>query len=310
MNTNVRLWTFFAISSVLVSAGDPSQIRNHHKHGNNMGSQHRSQRHDRSSSSSSHTDLAVIGDPYFAEDAVGVNNVTAQLGLTTYLHCKVNNLNGKTVSWLKRHGDTPHLLTFGLTTYSSDSRFQIFHEPPNDWKLQIQFPQLSDQGIYECMVSSNPPLLRRTRLTVIVPEIEVVDDRDKKTAEKYYKGGSTIELKCIVRQIVGEPPEYILWHHEDRMLNYDTERGGISVKTDLLKDGAISRLFIAFASKRDSGNYTCSMRNAQASVVVHILDGENPAAMQTGTSHRMHSTAPLLWLFLMLTITQYLILNP
>ena len=71
------------------------------------------------------------------------------------------------VSWLKRHGDTPHLLTFGLTTYSSDSRFQIFHEPPNDWKLQIQFPQLSDQGIYECMVSSNPPLLRRTRLTVI-----------------------------------------------------------------------------------------------------------------------------------------------
>ena len=47
-----------------------------------------------------------------------------------------------------------------------------------------------------------------------------------------------------------------------------------SVKTDLLKDGAISRLFIAFASKRDSGNYTCSMRNAQASVVVHILDGK------------------------------------
>ena len=64
-------------------------------------------------------------------------------------------------------------------------------------------------------------------LVFAVPEIEVVDDRDKKTAEKYYKGGSTIELKCIVRQIVGEPPEYILWHHEDRMLNYDTERGGI-----------------------------------------------------------------------------------
>jgi hypothetical protein len=28
-------------------------------------------------------------------------------------------------------------------------------------------------------------------------------------------------------QIVDEPPEYIIWHHEDRMLNYDTERGGI-----------------------------------------------------------------------------------
>jgi hypothetical protein len=45
--------------------------------------------------------------------------------------------------------------------------------------------------------------------------------------EKFYKGGSTIELKCVVRRVVGEAPEYIIWHHEDRMLNYDTQRGGI-----------------------------------------------------------------------------------
>ena len=31
-------------------------------------------------------------------------------------------------------------------------------------------------------------------------------------------------------QIVGEPPEYILRHHEDRMLNYDTERDEVSGK--------------------------------------------------------------------------------
>ena len=47
-----------------------------------------------------------------------------------------------------------------------------------------------------------------------------------------------------------------------------------SVKTDLSTEGAVSRLFIAFASKRDSGNYTCGMRNAQASVIVHILNGK------------------------------------
>lgn len=46
------------------------------------------------------------------------------------------------------------------------------------------------------------------------------------------------------------------------------------MKTNLLKDGAVSRLFIARASKSDSGNYTCGMRNAQASVTVHILNGE------------------------------------
>ena len=81
----------------MVSAGDPQTLTAHRKHhSKELG--HRSGRYDRSS----HSDLTVIGDPYFAEGdsgAVGVNNVTAQLGLTTYLHCKVNNLNGKTVSY-------------------------------------------------------------------------------------------------------------------------------------------------------------------------------------------------------------------
>ena len=60
-----------------------------------------------------------------------------------------------------------------------------------------------------------------------MPEIEIVDERSKSVKEKFYKAGSTIELKCRVRKVVGQEPEYIIWHHEDRMLNYDTERGGI-----------------------------------------------------------------------------------
>ena len=64
-------------------------------------------------------------------------------------------------------------------------------------------------------------------LHFLAPEIHIVDERNKAVLEKFYKGGSTIELKCIVEKIVGQPPEYIIWHHEDRMLNYDTERGGI-----------------------------------------------------------------------------------
>ena len=45
--------------------------------------------------------------------------------------------------------------------------------------------------------------------------------------QKFYDGGSTIKLKCIVENIVGEEPGYIIWKKGDRMLNYDTERGGI-----------------------------------------------------------------------------------
>ena len=45
---------------------------------------------------------------------------------------------------------------------------QVFHEQPNDWKLQIQYPTRDkDEGLYECMVSSNPPILKRTWLSVV-----------------------------------------------------------------------------------------------------------------------------------------------
>ena len=54
-----------------------------------------------------------LGEPFFADAFPGaggkrggaggyesdVINVTAQLGITTYLHCRVNSLGGKTVSW-------------------------------------------------------------------------------------------------------------------------------------------------------------------------------------------------------------------
>ena len=65
----------------------------------------------------------------------------------------------------------PQLITYGLATYSNDQRFQIFHEPPNDWKLQIQFPKLSDEGVYECQVAtSEANIFKRIRLSVVGKE--------------------------------------------------------------------------------------------------------------------------------------------
>ena len=40
---------------------------------------------------------------------------------------------------MRRSGeDNPYLLTYGKLIYSSDVRYQIFHEANHDWKLQIQ----------------------------------------------------------------------------------------------------------------------------------------------------------------------------
>jgi hypothetical protein len=59
-----------------------------------------------------------------------------------------------------------------------------------------------------------------------VPRVEVVDERGVKTSDKFYKSGSTIELKCVISK-VPQPTSYVTWQHGMRMLNYDTSRGGI-----------------------------------------------------------------------------------
>ncbi|XP_021928644.1 peroxidasin-like isoform X3 [Zootermopsis nevadensis] len=219
--------------------------------------------------------------PFF-EDHSNSTNVTTQLGSSVFLHCKVHDLRDRTVSWVRRKDNEFHLLTFGLHTYSSDSRYSLNYLHPNDWRLHIQFANERDEGFYECQVSSHPPLVFYVLLNVVVPKVEIVDERGDAIPDKFYKAGSTIELKCVVSQ-VPQPSSYVTWKHGQRMLNYDTSRGGISVKTDIQPGGAMSRLYIANANKQDSGNYTCSLADvASTTIAVHVLNGENPAAMQHG----------------------------
>ncbi|XP_055695746.1 fibroblast growth factor receptor 3-like [Lutzomyia longipalpis] len=237
--------------------------------------------------------------PFF-EEPLAAANITTQLGSHVHLHCRVNDLREKTVSWVRRKEDQLQLITFGRHTYSSDSRYQLEYQPPNDWQLLIQFANERDEGHYECQVSSHPPLVFLVYLTVVVPRVEIVDERGGAGADKFYKAGSTIELKCVITK-VPQPTTYVTWKHGQRMLNYDTSRGGISVKTDLKIGGAVSRLYIANANRYDSGNYTCALADvAMNTVTVHVLNGENPAAMQHGGSPRW---TPIAWATVFSSIT-------
>lgn len=71
------------------------------------------------------------------------------------------------VSWVRRKGDDLHLITFGKSIYSSDSRYSLEHKEPNDWQLQIQYANERDEGHYECQISSHPPLVFIVYLTVV-----------------------------------------------------------------------------------------------------------------------------------------------
>ncbi|KAF5305383.1 hypothetical protein FQA39_LY09212 [Lamprigera yunnana] len=89
-------------------------------------------------------------------------------------------------------------------------------------------------------------------------------------SEKYLKPGSGLRLQCRVIQST-EPPLYVFWYHNNRMINYDMDQG-INVTTEL--PVKISTLTISNAATRHSGNYSCVPSNAQpASAYVHILNG-------------------------------------
>ncbi|XP_018323276.1 zwei Ig domain protein zig-8 isoform X2 [Agrilus planipennis] len=190
------------------------------------------------------------------------------------------------VSWV-RHRDI-HLLTAGRYTYTSDQRFEAVHLPHSDeWSLRIKYPQRKDTGIYECQISTTPPVGHFVYLTVVEPITEILGG-----PELFINEGSTINLTCLV-QYAPEPPPTITWSHNGKPINFDSPRGGISLVTE---KGATttSRLLVQKASLIDSGLYNCTPSNAEpATIRVHILNGEHPAAMYHGRTSTISCLPPI-----------------
>ncbi|XP_011181451.1 uncharacterized protein LOC105211624 [Zeugodacus cucurbitae] len=219
---------------------------------------------------------AGLEEIYAAPMYFGTENstiVTTQIGASAHIPCTVHHIGDGVVSWIRKKDY--HLLTVGLTTYSSDERFSATHlKHSEDWTLQIKFVQLRDAGVYECQVSTHPP-------TSIFLHLNVVEARAEISGPpiRYLTPGSTLRLQCRVVQNT-EASEFIFWYHDNRMINYDSDRG-INVSTE--PDFQSSELTIQRTRREHSGNFTCVASNTQpASVLVHIFKGDNPAAMYHG----------------------------
>ncbi|XP_015593669.1 peroxidasin homolog [Cephus cinctus] len=230
-------------------------------------------------------------------------NVTALIGKTAYLTCRVRNLGDKTVSWI-RYRDI-HILTAGAYTYTSDQRYQALHRQNSgqnsewsEWTLCIKWAQERDQGIYECQISTVPVKAHQFYLNVVVPTATILGG-----PELYVGAGSTINLTCAIH-FSSESPAYIFWYYNEKVLSYDSPRGGVSVITEKGSDVTTSWLLIQSAQTSDSGVYSCKPSNANtASIRVHVLNGERPEAMQTGTAGPILSSSCLLVSLIILYIS-------
>ncbi|XP_037907668.1 zwei Ig domain protein zig-8-like isoform X2 [Hermetia illucens] len=214
-------------------------------------------------------------EPYF--DVTMPRNITSLVGKSAYLGCRVKNLGNKTVAWI-RHRDL-HILTVSTYTYTTDQRFQTtFHRDIDEWTLQIKWAQKRDAGMYECQVSTQPVKSFSVNLNIVVPTATILGGPDL-----YVDKGSTINLTCAIK-FSPEPPLYIFWYHQDKVLSDDSTRGGISFIMSK-GDGIKSILLIENADLTDSGKYSCYPSNTDiASIRVHVLNGERPEAMQTSTA--------------------------
>ncbi|XP_025267434.1 basement membrane-specific heparan sulfate proteoglycan core protein isoform X1 [Camponotus floridanus] len=235
-------------------------------------------------------------------DDIAPRNVTAIVGQTAELNCYVKHPGDRVVSWIRKRD--LHILTSSIHAYTGDARFSVKHpEPSDEWTLKINYVQPRDAGVYECQVNTEPKMnlafMLKVEESAPVPATTTPNaiHRTFNSAAQatilgpedvYVKKGSTISLTCEVN-VRSTPPSSVSWHHGGAVVDFDSpsvhRRGGVSLETEKTDTGTTSRLLVTQARLTDSGNYTCIPSNANpASIMVHVLNGEHPAAMQHGGS--------------------------
>ncbi|KAK8751284.1 hypothetical protein OTU49_013869 [Cherax quadricarinatus] len=215
---------------------------------------------------------STLSGPAFLNTSTTTVSVVA--GATALLSCGVRNLHNYTVSWVR--GRDIRLLTTGSITYTSDSRFVTVNPSGGQqWVLKIHYVRKSDAGSYLCQVSTTPPVSLTVNLTVQEAVASVLPGR-----EVYVQSGSRLEVVC---QVDGCPPPALLAWSRDGHTLLTPESNSYDLTSDNGTTTPISRLILArpHATASDSGTYSCTSTCTQpTNVTVHVLRGEELAAMQ------------------------------
>jgi len=99
-------------------------------------------------------------------------NISAVVGETAFLPCRVKNLDTYTVSWIRARDVS--VLSVGHLAFSSDKRISVVQVPrprlsASDWNLSIKGATLEDDGMYECQVNTEPKINYKVFLSVKDP---------------------------------------------------------------------------------------------------------------------------------------------
>ncbi|KAG7206661.1 hypothetical protein KM043_000337 [Ampulex compressa] len=254
-------------------------------------------------------------------------NVSAFVGQTVYLPCRVRNLGDKVVSWMR--SKDLHILTSADFAFSSDKRFGPQHTPGSDaWTLRLDSARKTDSGKYECQVNTEPKIMYAVQLSVRDPDKpEGYDEPHSQQTRISYEStapvaaimgpreqrvpsGSTITLRCVVLSpYQTRPIRGVQWLRDNKLLTFQAARGGINVETERGSARTVSELTLATVTLNDVGKYSCRPTEGRADTIVLIVEpGERTEAMQRDAGYSSSGCDVRHWPGLLLPFSWFLIL--
>ncbi|XP_005091399.3 limbic system-associated membrane protein [Aplysia californica] len=174
-------------------------------------------------------------------------NVTVVAGQTAVLPCTVENL-GKSfrVVWMSPRHKT---LTLQDRRIITDERISLERPYVREWNLHIRKVMISDAGIYQCQINTNPVQLRQVMLHVQEPA-HIIGQLSS-ALSVMVREGETIELVC---NVTGFPTPTVTWYRIHAGLSKE-ERGGASGKEQIGMEGEV--LVIHNVSRYCDDRYQC-----------------------------------------------------
>ncbi|KAG5329243.1 LACH protein, partial [Acromyrmex charruanus] len=254
-------------------------------------------------------------------------NVSAFVGQTAYLPCRVRNLGDKVVSWMR--SKDLHILTSGNFSFSSDARFGPQHTPGSDaWTLRLDNARKTDSGKYECQVNTEPKIMYAVQLSVRDPDKpEGYDEPHSQQTRISYEStapvadimgpreqrvpsGSTITLRCVILSpYQTRPIRGVQWLRDNKLLTFQAARGGINVETEKGAARTVSVLTLASVTQDDVGNYSCRPTEGRSATVSLVVEeGERTEAMQRDAGYVSSGSDVRHWPGLLLPFSWFLIL--